>query len=132
MVSEAIEWITKSNILSNIMLHYVDDFLFIGSPDSGQCHQLVNSFLRVTAKLGVPLALDKAEGPCTILSFLGIELNSVSQTMSLPSSKLSEINALLVEWFKQCSCNALSSRVLLGLSSLHQLACRQGDCLSVE
>ena len=35
------------------------------------------------SELGVPLAPDKVIGPATVITYLGIEINSVSETIRL-------------------------------------------------
>ncbi|XP_053112584.1 uncharacterized protein LOC128327611 isoform X5 [Hemicordylus capensis] len=68
--------------------HYLDDFLFVGRGNSGECHHLLRSFMELTDQLGVPLAQDKTEGPVTCLSFLGIELDTIAGCSRLPQAKL--------------------------------------------
>ena len=48
--------------------------------------------------LGVPLALEKVEGPTTSLPFLGIILDSERLEAHLPEDKLIRIQRLLVTW----------------------------------
>ena len=52
----------------------------------------------ICAELGVPLASEKEVGPITRLIFLGIMLDSVAQTLSLPEGKSQEILDLLRLW----------------------------------
>ena len=44
------------------------------------------------------LAADKTEGPSTLLSFLGIELNSASMSTSLPAAKLATLRSMVREF----------------------------------
>lgn len=44
------------------------------------------------------LAADKTEGPSTLLSFLGIELNSASMSTSLPAAKLATVRSMVREF----------------------------------
>lgn len=54
--------------------------------------------------LGVPTAPHKVEGPCTFFTFLGIELDTITQTARLPEDKISFLNSTLQAWGdkKQC------------------------------
>ena len=64
--------------------------------------------------LGVPLAFEKQEGPATSLVFLGILLDSVSQTLSLPIRKLEEVRELLRTWLARRSCSRTELQSLIG------------------
>jgi len=89
-----------SNILADFMgwilqqqgvfplLHYLDDFLIVGPPASDICQQQLNTVKQVCDMLGVPLALEKVEGPSTSLSFLGITLDTINMEARLPPEKL--------------------------------------------
>ena len=47
------------------LLHYLDDFLIFGVPDSLKCWQALEKALQLCLKLGVPVAKSKTEGPAT-------------------------------------------------------------------
>lgn len=49
--------------------------------------QLLSTFCALCCELGIPLAEAKADGPSTMLSFLGIELDTVQQCSRLPAKK---------------------------------------------
>ena len=48
--------------------------------------------------LGFPVAMDKVHLPATVLSFLVLELDSVSQQIRLPPKKLRKILEELTKW----------------------------------
>ena len=48
--------------------------------------------------LGFTVAMDKVDSPVTVLSFLGLELDSVLQQIRLPPEKLREILEELNKW----------------------------------
>lgn len=114
MVSEALHWVIQDQSRYSSILHYMDVFVFIGPDGAQMCHILVNVFLDVAAELGVSLAADKAEGPCTRLTFLWIELDSVAQTQSLPQAKLSDIIGLLKQWRKERNCTRTELQRIIG------------------
>ncbi len=62
----------------------------------------------------------KTEGPATKLVFLGIELDSVTMTISLPRKKLERLRAMIQEWESKKSC---TKRKLLSLIGYLQHAC---------
>ncbi|XP_078537286.1 uncharacterized protein LOC144823027 [Lissotriton helveticus] len=78
-----------------LVCHYLDDFLFIGEGCSGQCQSALNIFQALAEELGVPLAPDKTEGPCTSLTFLGIEIDTLSMVARLPVAKVKEMSAFI-------------------------------------
>ncbi|KAL5509626.1 hypothetical protein EMCRGX_G005026 [Ephydatia muelleri] len=54
--------------------------------------------LRVCEKLGIPVALDKLEGPATTITFLGITINIALQQLRFPPDKLQEMTLLIKSW----------------------------------
>ena len=70
------------------MSHYLDDYLVMEQPNSTRCTQHIRTFLHTCESLGIPVTLDKLEGPSTTLTFLGIELDSIRQQIRLPQGKL--------------------------------------------
>lgn len=75
------------------MVHYLVDFLFSCKRGTGQCAFLFSKFKQVTKELGVQLAYEKSEGPTSVLTFLGIEIDTVCQLFRLPADKLENLRA---------------------------------------
>ena len=70
------------------VLHYLDDF-FVASPQGNHfCSSYVRTVTDTFAYLGVPIAVDKLEGPSTCLTYLGIEIDSDRMIIRLPDAKL--------------------------------------------
>ena len=64
--SDALEWaLLQAGITA--CLHYIDDFLTLGRPNSAECQRNLGILKAVCQALGVPLAEEKVEGPATIL-----------------------------------------------------------------
>ena len=80
------------------MIHYLDDFLILGAPNSQQFAEAIAITLCTCAELGVSLAPNKIEGPTTRLTFLGIQLDSTALSLSLPVDCLAELWAMLDRW----------------------------------
>ena len=70
----------------------------MGPPGSTVCQQNVNIFISLCAKLGVPLASENLEGLSTLLSFLGIILDTKHMEIRLPADKLARIKQILTTW----------------------------------
>ena len=93
----------------------------MGPPNSPQCQSHVDTAFPVFPRLGLSLHLEKCEGPSTILTFLGIELDSVQQLARLPPDKVDCILRLLQQWSRKKTCTRRDLESLIG--SRHH-ACR--------
>ena len=80
------------------VLHYLDDYLLAGPPGVASCENDLRCFLHVCRNLGFAVATEKVEGPSMILTFLGLELDSVEQRISLPKDKLDQMLQELQLW----------------------------------
>ena len=85
--SSFLEYQVKQFSQSQFVTHYLDDFLFIGS-SAASCEQLLSCFQSLCAALGVPLAEEKTVGPAQQLSFLGLEIKTLTQTVCVPADKV--------------------------------------------
>ena len=65
----------------------VDDFLILANTHY-DCKNFLTTFQNLCADIGIPLAPGKTTTPSPITTFLGIELDSSSQTARLPQDKL--------------------------------------------
>ena len=73
------------------------------------------------SELGVPLAVDKTVGPSTKVTYLGIEIDSVAQSVKLPDDKYSKLMSLLQDWTVKKKC---TKRELLSLIGSLSFACK--------
>ena len=101
----------------NYLIHYLDDYLTMGPPESTRCQQNLDIFLSLCAELGIPLAAEKLEGPTTSLSFLGIILDTNRMEMRLPTDKVTRINQLLTTWLPKEK----------AITRWHSPPCNKGD-----
>ena len=62
-VAEAVEWILVNSYKVPDLLHYLDDFITAGPPDSPHCAQNLSTSLAVCKRLGLPLHPGKCVGP---------------------------------------------------------------------
>ncbi|GAU91562.1 hypothetical protein RvY_03790 [Ramazzottius varieornatus] len=114
LISEAVLWILKYFNNHKYALCYMGDFLLCGFPYSNQCQVSIDSLISLCAELGVPLAMEKTEGSATVMTFLGIQLDSVSRTLSHPSDTLSNLSQLLLSWKDKTSCSRQELQSLTG------------------
>ncbi len=96
-LADAAEWIVLQEG-GGTVLHYLDDFLVIGAPASNECATQLATMLTTFDRLGLPVALEKLEGPTTRLTFLGIELDTSAMEMRLPREKLRDLKQLIRKW----------------------------------
>ena len=78
------------------VVNYLDDFISIASPDKAlQDYEIRGSLLR---DLGLQESPSKACPPSTILTCLGVEVNTRDLTLSVTPARLQELETLLVQW----------------------------------
>lgn len=72
--------VLSENTSSGGSLHYLDDFLFVGPPDSSICYDTgydaLACFINICKSIGVPMAQEKTVFPTTVIEFLGITFDS--------------------------------------------------------
>ena len=96
------------------MLHLLDDFLII-SGSHEQCSRELALFLELCSYLGIPMAPDKTVGPSTVLSFAGIELDTVHSEARLPRDKIMRFASLLSDYLKRKKVTLRELQSLIGL-----------------
>ena len=73
------------------------------------------------AEWGLPLDDRKEDGPATVITFLGIEVDTVEGVLRLPQGKLAEMMTLVKEWRGMKSCH---KRDLLSIIGSVSHACK--------
>ncbi len=115
-VADALNWCLQKAGIRYIQ-HYLDDFIVVAPPQSGECKEAVETMDAVCRQLGVPMAPHKREGPTTCLVFLGIEIDTVAGELRLPAEKLSRLTTLLNKWGARKSCQRRELESLIGVLS---------------
>jgi len=99
------------------VIHYLDDFLTIGSPGSpAYCFNL-NTIVRVWNAFGIPLVLEKVVAPATSLE---IVLDSLKIEACLPGDKLSRVQQAVAQWLHRR--NATKREILSLVGQLQHVA----------
>lgn len=119
-VASLVEWIIKNNYHVDNIVHYLDDFILAGPPNSTNCLSAMNTSMSICTGLGLPLHPTKCVGPSTVLTVLGIELDSTRQSACLPQDKLTELQRLIRSWRSKKWCMRLDLESLIG--HLHHAA----------
>ena len=126
-VADALEWGVRQQGVEHIF-HYLDDFIVIGAPDSPQCVEALATLTGTCARLGVPLADHKREGPTTCLTYLGIEMDTLEPQLRLPLEKLTRLQTLLAAWGDRKVCGRQELESLLGTLDHACKVVRSGRC----
>jgi len=115
-LTDALEWIARQQGV-RILLHYLDDFITVGPPDSPVCGYNMQKLCETCAELGVPVATAKTVDPTTCLTFLGMEVDTDRLELCLPQEKLQRVKQMVQEWM---GCKAARRRELEPLLGLLQ------------
>ena len=116
----ALAWIMVTIGQIGFLIHYLDDF-FIASATRDGCQNDLDIFLLICKEIGVPIADDKLCGPTNVLTYLGIEIDTVNMQVRLPEEKFNKIMVLVKQWVKKKKC---TKRELLALIGLLSFACK--------
>ena len=112
-VADALEWILQRKGLQFLM-HYLDDFLFLGRPNSTECAFALQTGLDTCAELGAPVVPHKVHGPATLLDFLGILFDTMNMELRLPPAKLQALKQMIIKWSTRKACRKHELLSLIG------------------
>ena len=107
------------------LIHYLDDF-FLANVTAQGCQRDIDTFLSFCSALGVPIAPDKLMGPCTCLTYLGIEIDTANMTIRLPSDKLKKLTEMLKDWVGKKKCTKRDLLALIGFLSFASKVVKSG------
>ena len=96
-VADSLTWILHMQGVE-YLLHNLDDFLLLGPTGSPICAQAVRTTKALCEEPGVQIAHEKTKGPATTLTFLGIEIDTVSLQLRLPPRKPQTLTATISAW----------------------------------
>jgi len=125
LFAAALHWFFQHHLGITLVIHYVDDFLFVVPTEADGCALLALA-LALCSRLGVPMSEKKTEGPTQCLTFLGIEINTVTMRARLSDTRLSELTALLQSWKGRTDCTLKELQSLVGKLSFATKVVRPG------
>ena len=126
-LSCALQWILQSR--GNVAVsHILDDFIFMGPPDSPSCLQDLNRFMDLAQELSIPIKQEKTCLPSTIITVHGIELDTVHWQARLPADKLQKLKDTIADMRKRRSVALLSLQSAIGLLSWASRVISPGRC----
>jgi hypothetical protein len=56
-----------------------------------ECKNLMLQFEQICSEIGVPIANEKTEGPCTIIEYLGLTIDTVNMLIKIPEKKVQDL-----------------------------------------
>ena len=124
-VSDALAWAFMCAGIHG-QVHYLDDFLLFGGPHSSEASENLHLALQVCRQLGIPVATHKTEGPSTVLTFLGILVDSSHMELRLPTDKLHRLQSLVSAWARKRTCVRKELESFIGHLSHAATVVRQG------
>ena len=101
--------------------HYLDDYFFVDRLESS-CQTVLDAAQGLCAFLQVPLAKEKIVGPAQVVTYLGIEIDTVDFSLRLPSTKMDKLGCLLTQW--RSGATSCTKRDLLSLIGTLSFACK--------
>jgi hypothetical protein len=113
-VATAVHWIAQHEFGIELMVHYIDDYLVICVSNDVAEIQLKKLCL-LFKSLGIPLAHEKTEGPTSELTFLGIQINALTMTISIDPPRLVYIQSTLSDWMKKSQASIKEFQSLIGV-----------------
>lgn len=116
-----LEFMVRQKANSQNLIHYLDDFLGGGKGGSDECFKLMDIFRKCMQQLSVPLSEEKTEGPCTVLVFLGLEIDSDEMVIRIPLPKVEEILLRIQEFLARKKVTLREMQSLIGVLNF---ACR--------
>jgi len=114
ILADLLSWILEQQKVAPV-LHYLDDFLTIGPQASPSCANNLQKIKDTCFMLGIPLALEKVEGPSQCLTFLGITLDTQLMLARLPDEKLARIRNQVAAWLSRKKATKRDILSLVGL-----------------
>ena len=109
--SDAIRYIMQCHG-HNALLNCIDDLIYIGLPS--KIHDSYAFLLSLLQDLGLEVSKNKLVPPSTEVVCLGILINTVHKTISIPPEKLQEIKNMCNTWKDKKSCTKTQLQSLLG------------------
>ena len=114
--SSAAQHIVEHTCAIKNMVHYVDDFVtFIHGMSAAQL--ALQQLLALFKELGIPVSMNKLEGPVTLMTFLGIQFDTIAMTIRLDDEKLTNIHTELVRWNERTTASKEELQSLIGVLS---------------
>ena len=111
--SSGLEYALKNTYEVRHVVKVLDDFLFLGETYE-ECKHGLDSFRRLCEATNIPIAEDKTEGPSRSLVFLGILIDTVSWSISIPVEKINKYAFSIRKILKEGKCSLRELKSIIG------------------
>ena len=109
--SDAIRFIMASHGHKGLF-NYIDDLIYTGRPS--EIHNSYQFLLNLLQELGLDISFTKLVLPAMSIICLGILVDSVNRTISIPDQKLHDIKSTCHKWASKTYCSKTDLQSLLG------------------
>jgi hypothetical protein len=107
-------------------IHYLDDYFFCSSVSSTACQRALDVAVPLCGSLGFPVAPEKVVPPATVITFLGIEIDSIKFELRLPKRKLDRLKETIQRWLGRRAASKRQLQSVIGLLSDAAVVAPQG------
>ena len=110
-LSDAVRFIMRQKGFP--MLDYTEDYVGVGVPSVA--HASYAALLDVMSQLGLTISQKKLVAPSTQVTCLGVLIDTVKGTVSIPPEKLDQINSTVRQWLTKSVVSKRQLQSILGL-----------------
>ena len=123
-VTSAVVYIFKTKF-GYFAINYLDDLGGAETPEKAEA--AFNKLREILVKMGLQEACDKTVPPCTVMVFLGIQVNTIDMTLTIPKDKWQEISKELTIWLRKETATLKETQRLAGLLNFTCHCVRSGQ-----
>ena len=116
-VSDAVRFMMRQK--GHSIINYIDDFVGYGLPSN--IEKSFSDLCDLLVKLGFAISKKKLVPPSTKVTCLGVTIDTVNATISVPPEKMEKIKSMCQNWENKSRCTKKELQSLLG--SLHITKC---------
>ena len=113
--STFVEYIIRKTANTDGIFHYLDDYALVAEGD--ECDRVYQIFMDIADKLGIPIALEKLQGPSDSVTFLGLQIQAKNKLVQVPSLKVTHCTQKIQDILLNKSVSKLQLQSVIGLLS---------------
>ena len=110
--TDAVRYVMKEHFHCPNLYNYIDDLIYIALP--GHIDEAYSALMSLLTELGLDISISKLVPPTTVAICLGIEIDTVNQTLRIPDDKLQEIRQMVHNYSKKTQVTKKQLQSLLG------------------
>jgi len=111
-ITQAVARMLQKRGFPNVRV-YLDDFIIVDKSKKA-CRQAMQVLLQLLRELGFHINWEKVEGPTQVITFLGIRIDTVKMTLSIPQGKLDQIQEVLTKFKRRHRASKKQLQSLVG------------------